>query len=101
MPRIVIRSMMCYRTSVFCLRDWLHKILVGMGEWFPGCTIMHECLSELFPARKMTFVTGFGLSPKIGPFFLFVALSRGASGVFRVHVVFCVWSALRERIVYC
>lgn len=52
MPRIVIRSMMYYRRGLFRLRDWLHKILVGMREWFPGCTITHECLIQLFPARK-------------------------------------------------
>lgn len=43
---------MYYRRGLFRLRDWLQKTLVGMGEWFPGCTIMHECLSELFPARE-------------------------------------------------
>lgn len=76
MPRILIRSVMYYRMDLFRLRDWLQKILVGMGGWFPGCTIMHECLSELFPARKTTFFTGFGLSPNVAPFLLVVALSQ-------------------------
>ena len=103
MPRIVNRSLMYYRRGLFRLRDWLHKILVGMGEWFPGCTIKHECLSELFPARKMTFFTSFGLSPRIALFFPVVVASQGDlqgvfRGAFRVHMVFCGWSVLRERI---
>lgn len=76
MPRILIRSVMYHRSGLFRLRDWLQKILVGMGEWFPGCTIMHECLSELFPARKTKNFTGFGLSPNIAPFLLDVAPSQ-------------------------
>lgn len=91
---------MYYRGSLFRLNDWLHKKLVGMGEWFSGCTITHECLGELFPARKSTSVSGFGLSPKIAPF------SPGrcplVQGPFCVPICFCGWSALtdRERIIY-
>lgn len=84
MPRIVNRSLMYYRRGLFRLRDWFHKILVGIGEWFPGCTTKHECLSELFPARKITFFTSFGLSLRIALFFPGrCPLPGGLRGVFR------------------
>lgn len=84
---------MYYRRGLFRLRDWFHKILVGMGEWFPGCTTKHELSERAFSSEEndifhyfWTFSKNCSLFPGRCP--LPGGLQGGLQGDFRVHMVF-------------